>query len=117
MKQEGKRDKEMEDKRIVEGVEKRKGGRKEIEEWKKERKRWEKKDRRMEIIERIERWELEKSREDGLGKEGRRKMRVLELKMGRKKRGDRKKNVVIRDISRGEKEWKRRLKRYGVNWR
>lgn len=75
-----------------------------MEEWREEKRRWEEKSRRMEKrMEEIERWEREKSRKEGLGEKGRRRLREVELKMDKREREGRRRNLVIRGINMGGK--------------
>lgn len=75
-----------------------------MEEWREERRRWEEKSRRMEKrMEEIERWEREKSRKEGLDEKGRRRLREVELKMDKREREGRRRNLVIRGINMGGK--------------
>lgn len=75
-----------------------------MEEWREEKRRWEEKSRRIEKrMEEIERWEREKSRKEGLGEKGRRRLREVELKMDKREREGRRRNLVIRGINMGGK--------------
>lgn len=62
------------------------------------------------MVKRIKRWEMERSREEGLGEETRRKLKETKL-IDKKKKEERRRKIVIRGVNIGGKGIEEKIKK------